>query len=67
MLLNSSLSFSLFGRNYWIYGLFPPDSIFTVTCHTASRQFEVQKWSDKGIVETIKMEWNNDRMIFHNI
>ena len=46
----------------WIYGIFPPDSILTVTSHAASRQFELQKWTDKGIVETVKMEWTNDRM-----
>lgn len=47
-----------------VLNLFPPASILSVNSHSASRQFELQRISDRVIEETIKMEWDSDRMKF---
>jgi hypothetical protein len=47
-----------------IDSLFPPRSVLTLTAHPASLQYELQNIFDRGIVETIKLERESDRMSF---
>lgn len=58
------LSLCLFRVAEMVYSMLPPHSILTVASHPASRQFEVQRLVERGIVETIKLDWESDRMTF---
>ena len=59
-----SMSLYLSTLHRLILSMFPPESVLSVLSHPASRQFELQRCADRGIAETIKMEWEDDRMNF---